>query len=84
MCKTACRIRPYFYSFCLATHNEMCVIINHVMSILYGKKRHFSTLNTEERINGQLFTCSCVSPFDSLVPLSILRADHEVLISWKI
>lgn len=69
----ACRIRAYFYSFYFATHGEMCIMINHVMSILYSKKSHlnFSTLNTEVRINGKSFPCFCVSA-DSLVPLSIL------------
>lgn len=56
-------------------------MLNHVMNILYSKKRHFnfSTLNTEVRINGKLFLCSCVSPFDSLVLLSILTADAMII-----
>lgn len=56
-------------------------MLNHIMSILYSKKRHlsFSTLNTEVRNNGKLFLCSCVSPFDSLVLLSILTADAMII-----
>lgn len=44
-------------------------------------KRHlnFSMLNTEVRINGKWFLCSCMFLFDFLVLLSILTADAMII-----